>query len=398
MRIWTVRFHHFLTSASVTLTLSFLLSLSLSVSASDHIDVIEAEHDILDLYAFTSPTDASKAVIILDVARESTSATRFSDDTTYHIDTRELSIDGKKFIPQPIRHNFSCRFQEPDEGAGHPQQGMCVLPSGHEVTVKVNDPQGAQGEGYRVFAGLRSDPFFMAAVEILKDFVKNSTAFKNPGTSDTNNQNVMSLVFEVDKAMLGQDALLGLYAYVEEECWCLTELLNLCHPRKDSVGRAESANMVIAVPFFDKGNRLKLLQGAFNRQDGFFPDPDTEEELISRFNANLKRWDMMDGEENWPFVNGNHPLSIMLNANYLVLDLSKPFNKSSFFEIEKSLVEGKPHQTAGGRWLGDDVVDTLMTYFISRDGKKFGDFVKQATKPPTNTFPYVAPPVDKPAD
>jgi hypothetical protein len=43
----------------------------------------------------------------------------------------------------------------------------------------------------------------------------------------------------------------------------------------------------------------------------------------------------------------------------LIIDVSRPFADASFFEIEQSLLDGSAHTTCGGRWLNDNVMDTL---------------------------------------
>lgn len=68
----------------------------------------------------------------------------------------------------------------------------------------------------------------------------------------------------------------------------------------------------------------------------------------------------MDHDVDW-LSNPDHPLSEIFYHDYLVLDLSKPFTKQGFMDIEKSMFAGRSHQTSGDRWLGEDVIDELMT-------------------------------------
>jgi hypothetical protein len=112
---------------------------------------------------------------------------------------------------------------------------------------------------------------------------------------------------------------------------------------------------------------------------------------MSKINLNLKRWDNMDKQVDWPLVDNNHPLSELMYADYLVMDFAKPFNESGYFEIENSLLAEEQHTTSGGRWLNEDIIDTLLTMYISHSRKHYSDFVN-ATKPANKYFPYVRSP------
>jgi hypothetical protein len=87
-------------------------------------------------------------------------------------------------------------------------------------------------------------------------------------------------------------------------------------------------------------------------------------------------------------------LTELVLADYLVVDVTKPFAaEGSFFEIEQSILEGRTHSTCGGRPLNDDVMDRLFTLWINAGhGPVIRDGVDQASRPATDTFPYVAAP------
>ena len=79
-------------------------------------------------------------------------------------------------------------------------------------------------------------------------------------------------------------------------------------------------------------------------------------------------------------------------ADFLVVDVSKPFAEVSYFEIESALLRGVPHETCGGRWLNDDIVDTVLTLLVNNfDGPRVSDGVDQTTAPAALTFPYLQP-------
>ena len=89
---------------------------------------------------------------------------------------------------------------------------------------------------------------------------------------------------------------------------------------------------------------------------------------------------------------GVHPLATLHIADFTVIDLSKPVGNGSWFEIEKAIVEGREHETDGGRWLDDDICDIQCLCLMARDRKQIGDGVDQPTKPPSRTFPYLRDP------
>src|SRR5262249_51854290 len=65
-----------------------------------------------------------------------------------------------------IRFNFRFETLKRDAAGKAIQRGVCKLPDGRELPLTVNDETGAstpQGD-IRVFAGLRSDPFYLAWV------------------------------------------------------------------------------------------------------------------------------------------------------------------------------------------------------------------------------------------
>ena len=80
-------------------------------------------------------------------------------------------------------------------------------------------------------------------------------------------------------------------------------------------------------------------------------------------------------------------------GDFLVLDLAHAFAPGGFLEIERSLINNRPHKSAGGRWLDDDILDELLTLMVNGGrGERFGDGVDAPTKPASLTFPYVREP------
>ena len=112
----------------------------------------------------------------------------------------------------------------------------------------------------------------------------------------------------------------------------------------------------------------------------------------------LAFWDGLDGKTDWPLdAHGKHPLTELLLADFMVIDVSKPYADGTYLEIERMLLKGVPPHTCGGRWLNDDSIDTFLTLLVNGgNGPRISDGVDQATVPASRTFPYLAPPEPNP--
>ena len=101
-----------------------------------------------------------------------------------------------------------------------------------------------------------------------------------------------------------------------------------------------------------------------------------------------------------PSENGAHPLTELVLADFLAVDVTKPYaEQGSFLEIELAAREGRPHETCGGRALNDDVMDTIFTLAGERRQRSpIRDGVDQATMPASRTFPYLAAPNPDPPE
>jgi Domain of unknown function (DUF4331) len=271
---------------------------------------------------------------------------------------------------------------------GSDQDGACTTPAGETVSFSVNDEGGGSAHGVRVFAGPRWDPFIMDAPAALKTIAAGKLAFTDPGAIFLDGKNVLSLVVEVDCArLLGGAELVGVVAE--------TLTRGTLAVRLERVGRPEVKNLLLAPKQFDTVNRDLEIRDLYNMEDAFQLAPAYLGAYRARLNANLAFWDRLDGNQDWPTdQTGAHPLTDLLLADFLVVDLTKPYaEQGSFLEIELATRGARAHQTCGGRALNDDVIDTLFTLLVNAGtGPRIGDGVDQATKPAARTFPYLAAP------
>jgi hypothetical protein len=353
--------------------------------------------DITDLYAFPSPEHPGHLVLVLNTMPFAPPSAVFSDGLIYRFRLQPLTPndreDGAPFVVNGEETVIDCVFSAPADAGGSGQEGTCSLPTGGTVPVRVSDERGDQVRGARVFAGPRWDPFIMDAPAALKTIATGKLAFTDPSTIYLDGKNVLSLVAEVDRAVLGRAELYGVVAE--------TLTRGTLNVRLERAGRPEVPNLMLAPKQFDPVNRDLEIRDLYNMDDAFHLSRAYEGAYRARLNANLAFWDSVDGKTDWPArEDGAHPLTELILADFLVLDLAKPYTEQgSFLEIELAARRGEAHRTCGGRALNDDVMDTIFTLLVNAgNGPVIRDGVDQATRPASCAFPYLAPPNPEPPE
>ena len=197
--------------------------------ASDHQDTplveMSPRFDVNDVYAFPSPTDASKTVLVLGTSSPITPAQTPSftfgnkDQELY-----QLKIDNTGDAVEDLV--FQITF---DEGVGAAQKytirgpvapsltgtKATLLTTGTTVTGNVGSIAGSSS-GVQTFAGLKADPFVVDLEQffaILPDrrpstgplalpLTATASAFRNPGVDFLKPFNALAIAIELPKAML----------------------------------------------------------------------------------------------------------------------------------------------------------------------------------------------------
>lgn len=353
--------------------------------------------DITDMYAFPSPQRSGTLVLVLDVFPFAGTSALFSDAVEYRFRLRPITPNpaGLAFSVSEKEYTFSCRFSAPVKQSSNLllQEGTCIASSGQTLAFRVNHEAGGQIDGIRVFAGIRMDPFFFDGVKALETIVTRRLAFVAAGNSTVFRQNVLSIVIELDVAKMFAASDGPLFAIVGE-----TVTTGSLGVRLERFGRPEIKNFLILPKDFDTVNRDIELRDLYNQEDAFKLGPAYGAAYGARMNANLAFWDGLNGKTDWPLnPKGIHPMTEFLLADFMVIDVSKPFAEDSYLEIERMLLKGAPHQSCGGRWLNDDAVDTFVSFLVNAgNGPRISDGVDQATVPASRTFPYLAAPEPNP--
>lgn len=194
------------------LGLSFFGVLGLVLVAADHIDAPAVQggtSDITDFYSFQG-SNANNLVFVANV-KGLLSPTATADATFDENVMVEINIDNngdniEDLVIQAVPRNGKMYFFGP------------VSPgiAGTTSVVKTSNTLGnvaitGYGEtaatysngGVSLFAGPRDDPFFFDFGQYSEIIAGNAGSFNNPGTDTFAGSNVMSIVVELPKSMLG---------------------------------------------------------------------------------------------------------------------------------------------------------------------------------------------------
>jgi hypothetical protein len=176
----------------------------------------DAQLDFTDLYAFSKPGDSSKSILIMDVHPSAglnppgpTTDEPFKTEALYEL---KIDTDGDavadiafqfRFAPAPGRgQTATLRRLMGAEAAGTGEGGEVLIVGAPVSTAQ--EAQVAQVDGYRFFAGWRSDPFFFDAPGAVNNF-------HFEGNDFFADKDVCSIVLEVPNVLLGTKGV-GLWA------------------------------------------------------------------------------------------------------------------------------------------------------------------------------------------
>jgi hypothetical protein len=359
---------------------------------SDHVDgprsIGDPAADISDLFAFTSPENPARTVLAMCVFPSAGEGAIFSNAVDHTIAVRRVTVAGvghaAKFQPADDETRFSVRFGalHRDAAGNVNQTGVCTLPGGRTLSITVNDEKGASTpEGdVRVFAGLRSDPFYLAWIAATLEKVPNLLQ----------HDNVLCIVFDLDTRRVLDPAKGSLFGAIAETAPDQRAITRIGHPvaRIDWVGRPEQTNVRLNNPALTGVDDIRDL---WNQQTPFAISKALQPLFLQRLKDSFADWDMRDGKADWT------PEALAANANvflddFLLFDVAKPITDESHLEIEKSTINGHPYQTGGGRTVDANSIDILLTWLVNRDREFLQGGATGATKPGTKVFPYLATP------
>ena len=189
-----------------------LAVLGLVLYAADHIDAPEVtggSSDITDFYAFQGETTSNLVFVanVQGLLSPTASATaRFDENVLveFNIDTNDDKVEdyviqaiprnGKMYFFGPFMPNSTgLNSTIPSDGS---EYGVNITPYGSNAII------GTKG-AMKFFAGPRDDPFFMDFAQYGEIIGGRATSFNNPGADTFAGTNVLSIVVEVPKSMIG---------------------------------------------------------------------------------------------------------------------------------------------------------------------------------------------------
>ena len=199
------------------------------IFAADHIDApavtgpgsTSPGNDITDVYAFQSPADNSKMVLVINaqglLSPTASASATFPSNVMYEFNIDNTGDNVEDLVIQCLVQNGKMRVYGP-VAVGTPGTISMVKTNGASTEVAVT-PYSASSpitatnaNGTRIFAGPRDDPFFFDLVRFREVIAGTQTGFRNPGVDTFAGTNVMSIVVEVPKSLLGSAATINVWA------------------------------------------------------------------------------------------------------------------------------------------------------------------------------------------
>jgi hypothetical protein len=360
---------------------------------SDHIDgprtTADPSIDLSDLFAFVSPSDSKRTVLIADAFPFAGETALFSNAVKYSLVMRHARVAGlgenAAFTTEGPQIRFTFQFEvltPGSKGDRLAQTGVCSLPDGQSLAIVVGDESGVStADGiFRVFAGLRSDPFFIGWRP-----ARQLISIPNFLEED----NCLSLVVEFDTTRVLNLAAGSLFGVIAEITPRDEKPEGSTPPRFAWVGKPEQTNFRLnGVP------DAPDVRDAWNQETPFAISADMLPVYRKRLVDSFQFWDLRDGKVDW------NPAALAANVNvfledYLLIDVAKPTTDLSHLEIERSTIDGRPYTTGGGRTVNANVIDILVTWLVNHDRGPFMESATKATQPGGASFPYVQPPNTK---
>ena len=190
--------------------------------AADHVDtpaVTAQPSDITDLYVFRAQ-DVNNLVFVANtqglLSPGSTAAAKFDENTVieFNIDNNADNIEDLVIQCKYDAASNSMQVYGPvapsEKGTRSKLEGS-VKASAVVTAYGAASPTIGTGNGIKVFAGPRDDPFFFDLNRFKAILAGTATGFNNPGADAFAGTNVLSIVVEVPKTQLGTSSSINVW-------------------------------------------------------------------------------------------------------------------------------------------------------------------------------------------
>lgn len=182
--------------------------------AADHIDsptIAGTGFDITDYYAFQSPSNSENMVFVVTwkglLAPSATAAAAFEDDLMIeiNIDNSSTKDNIEDLVIQTTFKNGKVIVRGPatpvQTGLSSTEVAGAVVET--NITTYGSNAVIGEGNGMKIFSGPRDDPFFFDLNQYKAILAGSATSFNDPGMDTFAGTNVLALVVELPKTMLG---------------------------------------------------------------------------------------------------------------------------------------------------------------------------------------------------
>lgn len=203
------------------LGISIVLIGSFFLIAADHIDapaVQGTSSDITDFYAFQGEDTNSIAFVVNTQGLLSPAATgnaSFNENTLIEINIDTSGDNVEDLVIQAIPRGDKMYFFGPVSPSATGLNSV-IETSGTASSVDITAYGSAAvtetSNGMKFFAGPRDDPFFMDFAQYGEIIAGNATSFNDPGSDTFAGSNVLSIVVEVPKSLIGGTGTINVWA------------------------------------------------------------------------------------------------------------------------------------------------------------------------------------------
>ncbi|RYY85181.1 MAG: DUF4331 domain-containing protein [Chitinophagaceae bacterium] len=201
--------------------------------AADHIDapsLVNADgtpnaNDISDTYAFQSPADNSKMVFVLNwqglLSPARTAAFSIPNNQLFEINIDNTGDMVEDLVIQAKVQDGKFRIYGPVAPASTGLNSTIVAGSQMlegMVTAYASSASpsiASNSSGMKAFIGPRDDPFFFDLTRFKEIIGGTATSFRSPGVDAFAGTNVLSLVVEVPKSMLGSAQTINVWSEIK---------------------------------------------------------------------------------------------------------------------------------------------------------------------------------------
>ena len=198
------------------------------IIAADHIDApavtgsgnVSLGTDITDVYAFQSPANNSNMVFVVNtqglLSPSASGTASFPSNVMYEINIDNTGDKVEDLVIQALVQNGKMRIYGPVAPTVTGTMST-VLTSGPSTEVAVTSygsavNTGSNSNGTKIFAGPRDDPFFFDLARFKEIIAGTQSGFRTTGLDFFAGTNVMSIVVEVPKTLLGSAATINVWA------------------------------------------------------------------------------------------------------------------------------------------------------------------------------------------